>query len=67
MLTWDATIEIVDYLKQRHPDVHLERISLNTIYQWTVELPEFADDREMSNDEILYSILKEWYEEVNPI
>lgn len=67
MLTWDDTFEIVDYLKRRHPDVHLEQISLNTIYQWTVELPEFTDDRELGNEEILFSILREWYEEVNPI
>ena len=67
MLTWDDTIGIVELLKQRHPDVHLEQISLNAIYQWTIELPEFSDDRGLGNEEILISILREWYEEVNPI
>jgi FeS assembly protein IscX len=67
MLTWDDTIEIVDCLKKRHPDVDLERISLITIYKWTIELPEFSDDRELCNEEILNSILREWYEEANPI
>jgi FeS assembly protein IscX len=67
MLTWDDTIGIVGSLKQKHPDVHVEQVSLNTIYKWTVELPEFSDDPELGNEEILFSILREWYEEVNPI
>jgi FeS assembly protein IscX len=67
MLTWDDTIGIVDSLKQRHPDVRVEQISPYTIYEWTIELPEFSDDWELGNEEILFSILREWYEEVNPI
>ena len=67
MLTWENTVEIVSILKARHPGTRVQDLSLNTIYQWTIEIPGFEDDRELVNDEILYSILREWFEEVNPV
>lgn len=67
MLTWEDTVEIVKNLRKLHPDARLEEVSLNIIYRWTIELPDFSDDRELCNEEILFSILREWYEEVNPI
>jgi FeS assembly protein IscX len=67
MLFWEDTVDIVKNLKKIHPLVQVEDVSLEMIYQWTVELPEFSDDRELGNDAILTAILQEWYEEVNPI
>jgi FeS assembly protein IscX len=67
MLTWDDSYAIALALRQRHPDVSLEEISLGMIYRWTLEIPEFADDRELANEEILQAIYQEWYEEANPI
>jgi FeS assembly protein IscX len=66
-ITWEDTFAIVLALKERHPGVDLEQVSLGTIFRWTVELPEFADDRELANDTILAAIYQEWFEEVNSL
>ncbi len=66
-LFWEDTYAIVRALIQEHPEVDLEIVSLGMVYQWTVRLPGFVDDRELANEEIIASIYQEWYEEVNPI
>jgi FeS assembly protein IscX len=67
MVTWDDTYAIAEILINQHPGIDLSSISLLMIYEWVIKLPEFVDDPELANDEILLSICKEWYEEVNPI
>ena len=67
MISWDDSYTIAQILKQKFPEIHLEDVSLNMIYEWTINLPEFEDDPDIVNDEILLSILQEWYEEVNPV
>jgi len=66
-LYWDAIYEIVLALKARHPEQNLEEVSLGDIFQWTTQLPEFDDDPDLANDEILSAIYQEWYEEINPV
>lgn len=66
-LTWDDSYAIALALVERHPDIRLEEVSLGMIYQWTVELPVFVDDKELANDSILAAIYQEWFEEVNPV
>lgn len=63
MLTWDDSYAIALALKQAHPDVDLNSVSLNQIYQWTVKLSEFADDHNLANEAILMAIFQEWLEE----
>ena len=63
-LTWEDSYAIALALQIRHPDVNLEEVSLGTIYLWTVELPNFQDDRELANDAILSAIYQDWLEEV---
>lgn len=66
MLTWDDSYAIAKALREQHPDVNLEDVSLHAIYRWTVALPEFDDDPVLANDEILAAIVQEWLEEANP-
>jgi FeS assembly protein IscX len=66
-LYWDAIYEIALALKARHPNENLEEASLGDIFKWTIALPEFADDPELANDEILGAIYQEWFEEINPV
>ena len=66
-LNWDAIFEIALVLKAEYPDVDLEKVSLQDIYDWTVALPGFEDDPELANDDILMSIYQEWYEECHPL
>jgi len=64
-LDWDNTFGIVECLKKYHPTVNFEELSLGTLFEWIISLPEFSDDHSLVNDEILIQIFNAWYEEVN--
>ncbi|HLV34227.1 MAG TPA: Fe-S cluster assembly protein IscX [Spirillospora sp.] len=65
-LYWDSSYEIVMSLVDRYPEVDVETVGVEQLYQWIIELPNFADDPDFANEGILNDILREWYEEVNP-
>jgi FeS assembly protein IscX len=67
MLSWDDTFAIARRLKEQHPEAVLESVSLEMIYLWVLDLPDFEDDRELANDQILEAIYLEWFEEANPL
>lgn len=67
LLSWEHTYEIALALRKQHPDVDLHEVSLGMIYQWSINLPNFFDDRELANEEILLAIYQEWFEEVNSL
>ena len=62
-LNWESTYAIALELKRQHRNVNLEEVSLQQIYQWTLQLSEFEDDPLLANDGILYAIYQDWYEE----
>ena len=64
-----APLDQGDTNRKRRPLSSRARIdiSLGMIYRWTVELPDFEDDPELANDQILSSIYQEWFEEVNSV
>ncbi|HNO31696.1 MAG TPA: Fe-S cluster assembly protein IscX [Anaerolineales bacterium] len=62
-LNWESTYAIAMELRRRHGDVNIEEVSLQQIYQWTIELSEFEDDPALVNDDILYAIYQDWFEE----
>ncbi|MCW5875867.1 MAG: Fe-S cluster assembly protein IscX [Anaerolineales bacterium] len=66
-LYWDAIYEIALALKASYPQQDLEDVSLGDVFRWTVALPDFADEPQLANDEILAAIYQEWYEENNPV
>lgn len=66
-MTWEDSYAIARRLMRDHPQVRLEEVSLNMILQWTLALPEFADDPDLVNDGILRAIYQEWFEEVNTL
>jgi len=65
VLTWEDSYAIALALKERFPQIDLTDVSLGMIYEWTLALPQFKDERELANEEILSAIFQEWYEEVN--
>ena len=67
MLTWDDSFAIARILQTQHPNIDFESVSLAMIYQWVLEIPEFGDDRELANDDILEAIYQEWFEEANTL
>jgi FeS assembly protein IscX len=66
MLTWDDTFLIAKELREQNPDIDLEEVSVDMIYQWTICLPDFSDNLELANEGILMAIFQEWIEEVMP-
>jgi FeS assembly protein IscX len=66
-LNWDASYAVAKALMAAYPRVDLHNVSIDMIYRWTLDLPNFSDDPELVNDSILMAIYQEWYEEINSL
>ena len=62
-LTWESTYAIALELRRQHPHTNIEDVTLQQIYHWTLQLAEFEDDPALANDDILYAIYQDWFEE----
>lgn len=62
-LVWDASYEIVLELMELYPDIDIESVGTQQLFEMVVGLPNFADDPALANDAILNDLLREWYEE----
>ena len=60
---WESTYAIALELRRQHQDVNIEGVTLQQIFEWTLALPEFEDDPALVNDDILYAIYQDWFEE----
>ncbi len=63
-MNWEATYAIALELKRKYKNVNIEEVTLGQIYNWTLELPDFEDDPQLANDDILRAIYQDWYEEL---
>ena len=66
-LYWDSSYAIARRLIAAHPDVDLSAVTLNMVYSWVIALPDFVDDPQLVNDDLLQAIYQEWYEETYPL
>ena len=62
-LNWESIYAVALALKEAHPHVDMQNVSLQMIFNWTVALPTFEDDPALANDEILLAIYQDWFEE----
>ena len=62
-LNWESTYAIALELRRKYPYVNLDEVTLIQIYNWTLQLSEFEDDPSLANDDILYAIYQDWFEE----
>ena len=62
-LTWEATYAIALELRRQHPEANIEDVTLQQIHDWTLVLSDFEDDPALVNDDILYAIYQDWFEE----
>lgn len=62
-LNWESTYAIALELRRQHPEIKIEEVTLRQIYDWTLLLSEFEDDPSLANDDILYAIYQDWFEE----
>lgn len=63
-LTWEAPYAIALALREAHPDIDLDDVSLEQLKRWVVSLPCFADDPALAHEGLLLAILREWLEVV---
>lgn len=63
-LNWESIYAIALALKEAHPGVDMQNVSLQMIFNWTVTLPNFEDDPALANDDILAAIYQDWFEEI---
>jgi FeS assembly protein IscX len=64
-LYWEYTYELVLALDEHYPAVDLESLGIEELRRQVAALPDFADDPNLANEEMLNELLREWYEERN--
>ena len=66
-LYWDGAYAIARQLHAAQPHIDLSQVTLNMLYNWVIALPDFKDDPNLANDDLLAAIYQEWYEETHPL
>jgi FeS assembly protein IscX len=62
-LRWTDVQDIAIELEERHPDVDNVNLRFTDLHRWVMELPDFEDDANRSNEKILEAIQAAWIEE----
>jgi FeS assembly protein IscX len=61
-MRWTDSEDIAEELEARHPGTDIINLRFTDFHNWIVELPEFKDDPESSNERILEAIQAAWLE-----
>ena len=64
-LRWTDVHDIAIELEERHPDIDNVNLRFTDLHKWVLELPDFDDAPERSNEKILAAIQAAWIEERN--
>ena len=62
-LKWSDTIDIAILLEENHPDKDNVNLRFTDLHKWILELEDFQDDPEASNEKILEAIQMAWIDE----
>ena len=62
-MKWTDTLDIAIALADAHPDVDPKTIRFTDLHRWIVEIPEFKDKPDASNEKILEAIQMAWIDE----
>jgi FeS assembly protein IscX len=62
-LHWTDIRDIAIELEERHPEADNINLRFTDLHRWVVELPEFGDDPNRSNEKILEAIQAAWIDE----
>jgi FeS assembly protein IscX len=62
-LRWTDVQDIAIELEERRPDADNVNLRFTDLHRWVVELPDFEDDPNRSNEKILEAIQAAWIEE----
>ncbi len=62
-LKWTDSIDIALALEDLYPDIDNVNLRYTDLHKWIVQLPDFDDDVEKSNEKILEAIQMAWIDE----
>ncbi|HLF58444.1 MAG TPA: Fe-S cluster assembly protein IscX [Alphaproteobacteria bacterium] len=62
-MRWTDVQDIAIALEERHPDADNVNLRFTDLHRWVMELPDFADDPNHSNEKILEAIQMAWIDE----
>jgi len=62
-LCWTDVQDIAIELEEHHPDVDNVNLRFTDLHRWVMELPDFRDDPNRSNEKILEAIQAAWIAE----
>jgi len=64
-MKWTDVREIAIALSDKHPDVDPQYVRFTDLHRWVMELEDFHDDPNHSNEKILEAIQMTWIDEVS--
>jgi FeS assembly protein IscX len=62
-LRWTDVQDIAIELEERHPEADNVNLRFTDLHRWVMELPDFTDDPNRSNEKILEAIQAAWIDE----
>ena len=62
-LKWSDTVDIAILLEEKHSEKDNINLRFTDLHKWILELEEFDDDPEASNEKILEAIQMAWIDE----
>jgi FeS assembly protein IscX len=62
-IRWTDTLEIAIQLDEAHPEIDPQYVNFVDLRNWIMELDEFDDDPDHSNEKILEAVQMAWIEE----
>ena len=62
-LKWTDSLDIAVDLSEKYPDTDPKYIRFTDLHKWIIELENFDDDPDNSNEKILEAIQMKWIEE----
>ena len=62
-LKWSDTIDIAIRLEEKYPGEDNVNLRFTDLHKWILELEDFEDDPEASNEKILEAIQMAWIDE----
>ncbi|MCR9421314.1 Fe-S cluster assembly protein IscX [Vibrio sp. RM-69-4] len=64
-MKWTDSRDIAIELCEQYPDVDPKNVRFTDLHQWVMELEEFDDEPNCSNEKILEAIILCWMEEID--
>ena len=62
-LKWTDSLDIAIDLIEKYPDIDPKYIRFTDLHKWVIELEDFEDNPDNSNEKILEAIQMNWIEE----